>query len=161
MKRIILLVLLLIIQDSYGQDCNMQAASKPSTLVRGQDDFIGAASSAQKPPSWDITKMKLNLGKAENWIKNKLAGFTGAKLYYSNDYYLDYEHGGYAENFYKTTGMKGSYGSKLRFFAYYCYDNNPKIFTEGESGSFVSVIFNNVFISDLCSDVGVFKNRFL
>lgn len=156
MKTILILITLLIFHDGYGQDCIKQAANKASTLERGQDEFIGAVSSTQKPPSWDITKMKLNLGKAESWIKNKLAGFTGTKLDYSNNYYLDYDHGGYGENFYKATGMKGSYGSKLRFFAYYCYDNNPKINTEAESGSFMSVIFNNVFISDLCTDVGVF-----
>jgi hypothetical protein len=53
--------------------------------------------------------------------------------------------------------MKSSYGAKLRFYAYYCYDNNNKIFTEDESGSFIHVMFNNVFASTLCTDVNVFS----
>ncbi|MGF2413888.1 MAG: hypothetical protein ACQUYJ_16270, partial [Ferruginibacter sp.] len=60
------------------------------------------------------------------------------------------------KQFYKATGIKGFYGSRMRFYAYYCYDNNNKIFTEDESGSFVVVNFNNVFASALCTNVGVF-----
>jgi hypothetical protein len=45
----------------------------------------------------------------------------------------------------------------LRFFAHYCYDNNNKIFTEDESGSYIYVVINNVFASPLCSDVGIFS----
>jgi len=148
---------LLIAQVSFAQDCKTQAANKPSTSVRFPDAFIGAASGNQKPASWNITKMKPNLAKAESWVKNILAGFTGAKLAYSNDYFLDYELGGaYTEGFYKATGIKGFYQATMRFYAYYCYDNNNNIYTEDESGSFIHVVFNNVFASALCTDVGVF-----
>lgn len=156
MKKTIFLSVfyLLIAQLSFGQDCNTQAGNKPSTLVRGTDDII---SPSGKMSSIDLAKMKPHLGKAENWIKNRLTNFTGAKLYYSNEYYPDYQNGGpISVNFYKATGIKSSYSSKMRFFAYYCYDNNNTIHTEAESGSFVTVTFNNVFASALCTDVGVF-----
>lgn len=168
MKRILLLsrlhfpisfivFYLIIAQVGFGQDCNTQAANKPSASVRFPDAFVAAVSSERKPASWNITKMKPDLAKAESWVKNLLAGFTGAKLAYSNDYFLDYEHGGvYTEGFYKATGIKGFYRAVMRFYAYYCYDNNNNIYTEGESGSFIYVVFNNVFASDLCTDVGVF-----
>jgi hypothetical protein len=106
----------------------------------------------------DLAKMKPHLDKAENWIKNRLTNFTGAKLVYNSTYYPDYQNGGpISENLYVATGMKSSYGAKLRFYAYYCYDNNNKIFTEDESGSFIHVMFNNVFASALCTDVDVFS----
>ncbi len=45
----------------------------------------------------------------------------------------------------------------MRFFAYYCNDNSNNIITEAESGSYIQVVFNNVFASGMCEDVGVFK----
>lgn len=168
MKNIILLSVfyLLLFQASFGQDCETQAANKPSTLARGMDDFIGAVSTSQKPKSWDITKMKLHLDKTESWIKNLLTGFTGAKLLYSNEYYLDpldftnlpedAMSGSFTKQFHRATSIKGFYGCKMRFYAYYCYENNNPIYTEVESGSYIHVNFNNVFASDLCTDVGVF-----
>ncbi|MBL0135373.1 MAG: hypothetical protein IPP79_16060 [Chitinophagaceae bacterium] len=44
----------------------------------------------------------------------------------------------------------------MRFYAYYCYENRNEVFTEDESGSFAAVYFNNVFITSLCTNVGVF-----
>jgi Tfp pilus assembly protein PilF len=108
--------------------------------------------------------MKSNLSKAESWIKSKLTGFTGAQLDYHNEYFFDpldfvaekSDNHSYAKDFYQATGVKGYYYNAMRFFAYYCYDNKLPIHTEVESGSSVKVIFNNVFASDLCTDVGVF-----
>lgn len=168
MKRNILLSVfyLLLAPASFGQDCETQAANKPSTLVIGMDDFIGAVSSNTRPKSWDITRMKPHLGQAESWIKNILTGFTGAKLLYSNEYHLDPLYftnlpedamsTSFTVQFHRATGIKGFYGSKMRFYAYYCSDNSNDIYTEAESGSFVHVNFNNVFASELCMDVGVF-----
>ncbi len=168
MKRILLLsrlhfpisfivFYLLTAQVSFAQGCKTQADNKPSVSVRFPDIFVAAVSSERKPASWNVTKMKPNLAKAESWVKNILVGFTGAKLAYSNDYFLDYEYGGvYAEAFYKATGIKGFYQAVMRFYAYYCYDNNNNIYTEDESGSFIHVVFNNVFAAGLCTDVGVF-----
>lgn len=154
MKNTITAFLLLIVQASFAQDCKTQAANKPSTLVRGTDDII---SPSGKMSSIDLAKMKPHLGKAENWIKNRLTNFTGAKLLYSNNFYPDYQNGGpISVNFYKATGIKSSYSSQMRFFAYYCYDNSNTIHTEVESGSSVSVVFNNVFASGLTTDAGVY-----
>ena len=155
---------LFIAQVSFGQDCVTRAANKPSTLVMFPNQFSNTVSS-QNPGKWNITPMKPYLAIAESWIKNILTGFTGAKLAYSNEYSLDpldfrnlpedALSGSYAIQFYRATGIKGYYGCKMRFFAYYCYDNNNNIFTEDESGSFVHVNFNNVFASDICTDFGV------
>jgi hypothetical protein len=148
---------LLIAQVNIAQDCKTQATNKPSISIRFPDSYVSAVITDRKPASWNITKMKSNLAKAESWVKNILAGFTGAKLAYSNDYFLDYELGGFSpEAFYKATGIKGFYQAVMRFYAYYCYDNDNKIYTEEESGSFIHVVFNNVFASPLCTDVGVF-----
>jgi len=167
MKKIILLPVfyLLIVQVSFGQDCITRAANKPSTLVRGQDEFSNTVSS-QKPATWNITKMKPHLDNAESWIKSRLTGFTGAKLLYSNEYSLDpidftnlpedAMSQSYTKQFHRSTGIKGYFGCKMRFYAYYCYDNNNTIYTEDESGSFIQVVFNNVFASGLCDEVGVF-----
>ena len=148
-------------QVSIAQDCKTQAANKPSTSVRGADDFFDFSHYTKKPAKWDITKMKLQLDKTESWIKNRLAGFTGAKLHYSNTYWLDYvvsEKGtGNDEIFYKATGIKSFYSSKMRFYAYYCYDNSNTIHTEAESGSNVEVVFNNIFIPGLIQDAGVYS----
>jgi tetratricopeptide (TPR) repeat protein len=157
MKTTLLIITLLIAGATAAQDCKTLAANKASTTSRGLDAFMGITTSNQKPASWNLTKMKPHLAKAEEWIKNILSGFTGAKLLYSNDYFLDYEHGGYSEEFYKAAGVKGFYRGIMRFFAYYCYDNNEKIFTEAESGSFVHVTFNNVLASALCTEVGTFS----
>ncbi|MBC7866649.1 MAG: tetratricopeptide repeat protein [Gloeobacteraceae cyanobacterium ES-bin-316] len=151
---------LFIAQVSFGQDCKTQAANKPSTSVRGTDDFFDFSHYTKKPAKWDITKMKLQLDKAESWIKNRLTGFTGAKLHYSNTYWLDYvaSEEGYGGDvtFYKATGIKRFFSSKMRFYAYYCYDNSNTIHTEAESGSNVEVVFNNVFASGLTTDAGVY-----
>lgn len=168
MKKTILLswFFLILAQGSFSQDCDTKAANKPSTLVRFPDSFSNTVSS-QKPATWNITKMKPNQAIAESWIKNILTGFTGAKLAYSNEYSLDpldfrnlpedALNGSYATQFYLATGIKGDYGCKMRFYAYYCNDNSNNVLTEDESGSFVYVNFNNVFASDLCQDVGVFS----
>jgi hypothetical protein len=157
MKIIVLLLLscLLTAQVCFSQDCKTQAANKPSTLTKTGNEVI-SPNGIMSPD--DLAKMKPHLDKAENWIKNRLTDFTGAKLMYNNTYYPDYQNGGpISENLYKATGMKSSYGAKLRFYAYYCYDNNNTIFTEDESGSFIHVMFNNVFASALCTDVDVFS----
>lgn len=159
---------LLTTAAGFAQDCKTQAAVKPSVSVRFPDTYVGAVSSDRKPASWNITKIKPYLAKTESWIKNILTGFTGAKLAYSNDYFLDPidftdspENAGtsssFSEQFYKTTGIKGFYAGKMRFYAYYCYDNSNTIHTEAESGSFVNVIFNNVFASGLTTDAGVYS----
>jgi hypothetical protein len=76
---------------------------------------------------------------------------------YNNTYYPDYQNGGpISENLYLSSGMKSTFGAKLRFYAYYCYDNNNKIFTEDESGSYIHVVLNNVFASALCTEAGLF-----
>ena len=148
----------IIAYSAFCQDCNTRAAIKPSVFERTQDNYNTAVSDVKKPAGWDISKMKVNLGKAESWIKNRLTGFTGAKLSYNNEYFLDHvSAGGFTTMFYDATGIKGFCYGKMRFYAYYCYENNDKIFTEGESGSYIKVVFNNVFASELCSDAGVFK----
>ncbi len=158
---------LLLAQVSFGQDCKTQAAVKPSASVRFPDSYIAAVSGNQKPASWNITKMKPHLAKTESWIKNILTGFTGAKLAYSNEYFLDPldftdrpEDAGasssHSKLFYKATAIKGFYASKMRFYAYYCYDNSNTIHTEGESGSNIQVTFNNVFASGLTTNAGVY-----
>lgn len=154
MKIIITFILSLSLLNCYSQDCKTQAANKPFTLVRFPDVIM-------KPPDGSvitINRAKIDpfLNKAESWEKGILKNFTGAKLAYSNDYYFDLGNGGFTDQFYKATGIKGFYFSKMRFYAYYCYDNNNKIYTEDESGSFLGVCFNNVFAASLCTDVGVF-----
>jgi len=167
MKKIVLgsVFYLLTIQVCFSQDCNTRATNKLSSLVRGQDEFSNTVSS-QKPGTWNITRMKPHLDKAESWIKNRLTGFTGAKLLYSNEYSLDpldftnhpedAKSQSTTKQFHRATGIKGYYGCKMRFYAYYCYDNNNTIYTEDESGSYIHVNFNNVFASGLCSDIGIF-----
>ena len=175
MKRILLLsrihfpisfifFYLIIAQTGFGQDCKTQAANKASVYEMNYQSFSNTVS-PQKPASWDITKMKPRLSKVESWIRTRLTGFTGAKLLYGNYYSLDPidfvdldgdVSSSDAKLFYRGTGIKGFYSGKLMFFAYYCYDNNNKIFTEDESGSSIRVVFNNIFASALCSDVGVF-----
>ncbi len=154
MKIILTVILCLSMLYGYSQDCLTQAANKPYTLVRFQDDIM-------KPLDGSIIKInraKIDplLGKAESWEKGILKNFTGAKLAYSNDYFFDLGNGGFTDQFYKATGIKGFYTSKMRFYAYLCYDNNNKIYTEDESGSWLDVTFNNVFASPLCTDAGVF-----
>jgi hypothetical protein len=157
MKKIFIAFSLLIVQTGFGQDCKTHAANKPSATVRFPDVFVAAVSDTKKPAAWNITKMKPSLAKAESWVKNILNGFTGTKLAYCNDYFLDYNGGGHTEEFYKATGIKGFYQSSMRFYAYYCYDNKDYIHTEAESGSFIHVVFNNVFAAGLCSDIGLFN----
>src|SRR5688572_19284892 len=119
MKKTFIVFLLLLAHISYGQDCNTQAANKPSTIGRSPDSFQtqGGGFSPQKPASLDITKMKLNLGKAEGWIKTRLNGFTGAKLDHQNNYFFDpldfvaekSDNNSHGKNFYQATGVKGYY----------------------------------------------------
>jgi tetratricopeptide (TPR) repeat protein len=130
----------------YSQDCNTQAANKPTTYAPNFQNFMNPVG---KPASWDITKIKPQLAKVESWMRTMLKGFTGAKLMYGNDYFLDPTG---TNPFYKTSGLKGNYKSIMMFFAYYCYDNKYPIETEGESGSSMTVDFNNVFAGDLCKD---------
>lgn len=154
---------LFIAQASFGQDCNTEASNKPSTYDL---NFQNISNPSGKSTSGNMNKMMSQLAMVEGWIKNILTGFTGAKLLYSNEYYLDpldftnlpedAMSGSFTKQFHRATGIKGSYGSKMRFFAYYCNDNSNNILTEAESGSFVHVNFNNVFASDLCSDIGIF-----
>ena len=154
---------LLKVQAGFSQDCKTQAANKPSSLVRSHDNYFDFSFYTSKPAKWNVSKMKSQLGIAENWIKNKLTGFTGAKLLYTNTYWLDFvvsknssgdnSHG---DIFHAATGIKGYYDGKMMFFAYYCYDNSNTIHTEDESGSSVNIIFNNVFASGLTTDAGAY-----
>ena len=147
MKKIFIAFLLLTAQVGFGQDCKTQAANKPSTYAPNFQNFMNPAG---KPASWDITKIKPQLAKVESWMKSMLKGFTGAKLMYGNDYFLDPTG---TNLFYKTSGLKGNYESTMLFFAYYCYDNKYPIETEGESGSSMNVCFNNVFTGELYKDI--------
>jgi hypothetical protein len=154
MKVIAIAFSLLIVQHIFGQDCATIAKNKSEPFTRSADNFMNLGN--QKPGSWDISKMKPHLGKAETWIRTLLTGFTGAKTGYTNEYSLDHVNGGLAiENFYKATGIKGYCGSTTRFWKYYC-DNN-RMFTEDEAGSFIYVTLNNVFASSwFTDDVGAF-----
>lgn len=153
MKIVIAFFFLLAIQVCVAQDCSTRAAAKPAVASKWTDVYINDI----KGNAASVSKMKQHLAKAESWTKNLLAGFTGAKLLSSNEFWFDYSNNGtHSENFYRSTGINASYSFMMRFFAYYCYDNKDLIHTEGESGSFVKVVFNNVFISSLCSDAGVF-----
>ena len=139
---------LLIMQNTFGQDCATVAANKSEPLTRTADEFMNMGN--RKPASWDITKMKPHQAKVESWIRNLLTGFTGAKVGYSNEYSLDHINGGPAvEDFYKATGIKGYCSSTTRFWAYYCYEGDNKVQAEGEAGSFVYVTLNNVFSYNL------------
>src|SRR5687767_10475004 len=128
MKPVFCLMIFIVnVITGYCQDCNSLARLKPSVLVRGQDHYQTAVSDNKKPAGWDISKMKFQLGKAESWIKKTLTDFTGAQLHYSNDYFLDHVNGGNNSTmFYKATGLKAFYYGKMRFFQYYCHDNNNK-----------------------------------
>ncbi|MGZ5286308.1 MAG: hypothetical protein ACXWB9_03945, partial [Flavisolibacter sp.] len=122
MKQSLLAFLLLLMQFSFAQDCTTRAAARPSASVRFPDIYTSAVSDEKKPASWDISRIKPLLAKTESWVKNLLTGFTGAKLAYSNNYFLDnYKFGGAAGSaFYKATGIKGCYSAKMRFYQYYC-----------------------------------------
>ncbi len=104
--------------------------------------------------------MKPNLVVAENWITKILAGFTGAKLGYQNTYVLNLlGFNRFTESFSKTTGINGFYDGKMRFWAYYCYDNKGTIHTEGESGSNVHVKFNNIYAFGFTESEGVYTTN--
>ena len=152
MKKIITALLLLSLHITHAQDCDTKAANKPSESVRFQDVYTKSIEDAKANIS--IAKLKPQMAVAENWIKGILKNFTGAKLGYYNWYPFDYSYG-FTNDFYKLTGIKGYYVAKMMFFAYYCYDNKGQIYTEVESGSNVSISFNNVFNTHLCSEVGV------
>ena len=153
MKKILIALLLLSAQITYGQDCKIRAANKPAKSVRFEDVYD--RSHEDPKANLSIAKLKPQLTISETWVKGILKNFTGAKLAYSNDYFFDYASG-FTKDFYKATGIKGCYSSKMRFYAYYCYDDRNEVFTEDESGSYAAVNFNNVFASSLCTDVGVF-----
>jgi hypothetical protein len=145
---------LLIALASFGQDCKTQAANKPSTLGRGPD---AVSSNSGKMSVVEMGKMKPYLAKAENWMKNILTNFTGAKLSYHNNFFPgflpDAEH---TDPMFLTAGIKSHCGSQMMFFAYYCHDNNNTIQTEAESGSSIYIHFNNVFAFGFTSDAGVY-----
>lgn len=153
MKHIYIAILLISFQVANGQDCKTKASNKPAESFRFQDDYERSGEGPKVDIS--IAKMKTPLSIAENWVKGLLKNFTGAKLAYSNDYFFNYKSG-FTESFYKASGIKGCYSAKMRFYAYYCYENRNDIFTEDESGSFAAVYFNNVFIPSLCTSVGVY-----
>ncbi len=146
---------ILVTKSSFAQDCKTQAASKPSTLVRGTDDV---SSNTGKMNAAEMAKMKPHLSIAENWAKKILTNFTGAKLLYSNNFFPVYlKDGTTNKNLYEATGIKSYYSAQMRFFAYYCYDNSNTIHTEVESGSTIYVKFNNVFSSGFTESEGVFR----
>ena len=153
MKKILIALLLLVFKTGISQDCNTRAATKPSEYVRFKDSYERPGEGPVA--KYNVAKIKPQLTVAENWVKGLLKNFAGAKLAYSNDYFFSYESG-FTKNFYDATGIKGCYSSKMRFFAYYCYENRNEVFTEDESGSYVAVDFNNVFMPSLCTSVGVF-----
>ena len=152
MEKILLILFLTTVRIACAQDCDTRAANKMAESVRFQDVY--GRSFEDSKANISTAKLKPGLTAAENWVKGILKDFTGAKLAYSNDYFFDYSSG-VINQFYKATGIKGCYSSKMRFYAYYCYENRGKINTEGESGSFVAVHFNNIFFSSLCTDVGI------
>lgn len=142
MTKILIALFLLSVQIAYGQDCNTQAANKPSTYDPNFQNFLNPV---HKPASWDVSKMKPHLAKVESWMRSLLKGFTGAKLMYGNYYFYDPRS---TDFLFKSTGLKGSYQAIMMFFAYYCYENKNKIETEGESGSSLQVDVNNIFGND-------------
>lgn len=147
---LLIIFCLLITQTGFAQDCKTQAANKASTYDANFQNFVNPIG---KPVSWDVSKMKPYLAKVESWMRNLFKGFTGAKMMYGNYYFLN----PLGDNvFNKATNLKGSYESIMIFFAYYCYENNNKIFTEDESGSNIKVDFNDVFASGLTTNAGVY-----
>ena len=87
-KQIIFTLLILCAQTGYAQDCKTQAANKPSTTVRFQDNTFKPADGSNA--IINLAKINPQLNKAESWIKGILKNFTGAKLAYSNNYSFDY-----------------------------------------------------------------------
>jgi hypothetical protein len=165
--KMFLAISLFAVQASTAQDCKTLAANKPATYSANYQSFSNTVSSA-KPASWNISKIKPQLAKVENWMKNIRTGFTGAKLMYGNNYFLDPldfrnedlegDHSTASTTlFYQATGIKGYSEGKMMFFAYYCYDNKNTVYKEDESGSNLRVIFNNVFASGLTSDAGIYS----
>ncbi len=143
-----------VTQLSFAQDCKTQAANKPFTLVTAKDEVD---SPTGKMSASEMAKMKPHLARAEKWVKNTVANFTGAKMLYYNNFFPDYLNNGTTHNnLYKATGIKSYFTSKMMFFAYYCYDDRNTIFTEDESGSNVQVFFNNVFTGGFTEDEGVY-----
>jgi hypothetical protein len=144
---------LLSAQVNQAQDCKTQAANKPAAFVRAAD---AVTSPTGKMSPAEMAKMKPWLVKTESWIKNILTGFKGAKLLYYNIYFPDFTNDGTANpELYQSTGLKSFYTGKMMFFAYYCQDNNNKVYTEGESGSNVQIVLNNVFHQQLISEKSV------
>ncbi len=149
----IITFLALLTQIGFAQDCKTQAANKPSTLATVKNVVsasIGEMSASQ------IAKRKPHLAKAEKWVKNIVTNFTGAKLVYYDNFYPDFVGNGETHRIlYQATGIKTFYSSQMQFFAYYCYDDRNTIFTEGESGSNIQVVFNNVFTVGFTDSEGV------
>ena len=151
---LIITFFVLLTQVGFAQDCKTQAANKPSTLAMVKNEY---ANPNQDMSASEKAIRKPHLAKAEKWVKNIVANFTGAKMNYFNDHFSDYLNNGTTHNdLYKATGIKSFYSSKMQFFAYYCYDDRNTIFTEGESGSNVQVVFNNVFAFGFTEDEGVY-----
>jgi tetratricopeptide (TPR) repeat protein len=143
---------LLLVPFSFAQDCKTQAANKPATLTKSTDNIVPIQATMKAA---ERAKMKPYLAKAETWVKNIVTNFKGAKLNYLNNFFPKYlTDAETTDPMFVSTGMKGHYQSKMQFFAYYCYDNNNKIFTEEESGSSVYVNFNNVFYNSFTTDGG-------
>ena len=154
MKIITIFFLILIAQNALPQDCVTTARSKSEPWSRTTNVY---ATTQVKAVAGESAKMKSQQDKIESWIRSMLTGFTGAKVGYTNELYLDpsnWEN----EQFFKSSGINGHYGSTTRFWAYYC--NNNKMYTEGEAGSFIYVHINNVFHTDglngLTDDEGLF-----
>ena len=147
MKTIVLIFSLLTVHYCIAQDCETDARRKSEPWKRTEDMH---ATPQEKPAPGEAAKMTLNFDKMESWIRSLLLDFTGAKVGYSNYHYLGLNAD---QNFYKQTGINGSYSSTTRFWDYYCFAN--KVHTNGEAGSFVYININNVFNSDLTNEVGV------
>ncbi|MEO8403104.1 MAG: tetratricopeptide repeat protein [Chitinophagaceae bacterium] len=155
MKKIIIALLPVLVgaQILYGQDCKTQAENKLSTSIRAGDYILQSGEGPKPTITTSMVKPQLSI--AENWVKGILKDFTGAKMYYQNNYSFDLSKGSLNGKFYNATGIAGTCYFKTAFFAYYCNDNNNKIFAESESGSFLHVYFNNVVVDRLCTTVGV------
>jgi hypothetical protein len=154
MKRTVVLIFLIAAQTCYAQDCKIQAANKLSTTERFPDVTIGSGTAAKANINPALIKPRLI--KAEGWLNGLLNGFTGTKLGYQNSYVYN-NSSDFGKLFQAETGIKGYYYSQMRFFAYYCNQQN-KIIPEGESGSSVMVYFNSFFAGygahGLCTDIG-------
>jgi hypothetical protein len=109
MKKIFIAILLLVAKTNTAKDCKTRAENKPAESVRFQDDYYRSGEGPK--PAVNVAKLKPQLTVAENWVKGILKGFTGARLAYANNYYFDLNDMAHAGQFYKASGIKGSYSS--------------------------------------------------